>query len=87
MANEPMSRTVGAAAGEQTSGQKGEQPEQSGTGTSAKGSQRQPADWKEQRGGEQADQISGETQEGAHNQEMKGRNPQGNPPDRNQSGR
>ena len=39
-------------------------------------------DVKEQRGGEQADQISGETEKGAHNQEMKNRNPQGNPPDR-----
>ncbi len=37
------------------------------------------------RGGEQTDQISGETQRGAHNQEMKGRNPQGNKDDRNQS--
>ena len=39
-------------------------------------------DVKEQRGGEQADQISGETEKGAHNQTMKNRNPQGNPPDR-----
>lgn len=39
------------------------------------------------RGGEQSDQISGETQKGAHNQEMKGRNPQGNKPDQNQSAR
>jgi hypothetical protein len=35
------------------------------------------------RGGEQSDQISGETQKGAHNQEAQGRNPQGNKPDRN----
>ncbi|CAN5324062.1 hypothetical protein BH18ACI2_BH18ACI2_29870 [soil metagenome] len=81
MTDEPMSRTVGAAAG---SGQ--EDVQQAGTGTSAEGSQRQPPDLKEQRGGEQTDQISGETQKGAHNQEMKGRNPQGNPPDRNQRG-
>ena len=31
-----------------------------------------------QRGGEQSDQLSGETQKGAHNQEAMGRNPQGN---------
>jgi hypothetical protein len=37
------------------------------------------------RGGEQTDQISGETQKGAHNQKMKGRNPQGNKDDQNQS--
>ncbi len=33
---------------------------------------------KRQRGGEQADQLSGETQKGAHNQQMRGKNPQGN---------
>jgi hypothetical protein len=44
-------------------------------------------DVKEQRGGEQSDQISGETQKGAHNQEMKGRNPQGNKANQNQSDR
>lgn len=49
-------------------------------------SARQP-DVKSERGGEQADQISGETQKGAHNQEMKNRNPQGNKPDRNRSAR
>jgi hypothetical protein len=32
----------------------------------------------EQRGGPQADQVAGETDKGAHNQAMKGRNPQGN---------
>jgi hypothetical protein len=32
-------------------------------------------DVKEQRGGKQEDQITGQTEEGAHNQEMKGRNP------------
>ncbi|MDQ3753781.1 MAG: hypothetical protein M3371_03510 [Acidobacteriota bacterium] len=85
MADEPVSRTAGAAAGEQAGKQRDEQS--SGTGTSAEASQRQPPDLKEQRGGEQTDQISGETQKGAHNQEMKGRNPQGNPPDRNQSSR
>jgi hypothetical protein len=50
------------------------------------GAQRQD-DVKAQRGGPQADQISGETDKGAHNQEMKNRNPQGNKPDRNQSAR
>ena len=40
-----------------------------------------------QRGGEQSDQLSGETQKGAHNQEMKGQNPQGNKPDQNQQAR
>ncbi len=40
----------------------------------------QPArgDATEQRGGEQADQISGETPQGARNQETQNRNPQGN---------
>jgi len=33
-------------------------------------------DWKEQRGGPQADQRSGETEQGARNQELKGKNPQ-----------
>ena len=39
----------------------------------------QPArgDATEQRGGEQTDQISGETPEGARNQETQNRNPQG----------
>ncbi len=44
-------------------------------------------DVKAQRGGEQSDQISGETQKGAHNQEMENRNPQGNKPDQNRSAR
>jgi hypothetical protein len=51
------------------------------------GTQPPRGDVKEQRGGEQADQISGETQKGAHNQEMKGRNPQGNKANQNQSDR
>lgn len=38
-------------------------------------------DVKTERGGEQSDQISGETQKGAHNQEAKNRNPQGNKTD------
>ena len=38
-------------------------------------------DIKEQRGGSQDNQLTGQVEEGAHNQEMKGRNPQGNPPD------
>jgi hypothetical protein len=42
---------------------------------------------KAERGGEQTDQISGETSKGAHNQEMKNRNPQGNKPDRNRAAR
>jgi hypothetical protein len=33
------------------------------------------------RGGKQEDQLSGETQKGAHNNEMRGANPQGNKPD------
>lgn|GEM_PF-3537942 len=57
-----------------------------GASAPAQGSQRQ-GDVKSERGGEQSDQLSGETQKGAHNQEMKGRNPQGNKPDRNQSAR
>jgi hypothetical protein len=44
-------------------------------------------DVKAQRGGEQSDQITGQTQKGAHNQEMENRNPQGNKPDQNQSAR
>ena len=55
-------------------------------GAPAEGSQRQ-GDVKSQRGGEQSDQISGETQKGAHNQEMEGKNPQGNKPNQNQSAR
>ena len=35
-------------------------------------------DLKEQRGGPQSDQRIGETDKGAHNQEAKGKNPQGN---------
>ena len=35
-------------------------------------------DLKEQRGGPQSDQVAGEADKGAHNQAMKGRNPQGN---------
>lgn len=45
------------------------------------GTQPPRGDMKEQRGGEQADQLSGQTQKGAHNQEAKGRNPQGNKAD------
>ena len=63
-----QAKTMGAAAGAQPT-------------TPAQGSERQ-GDVKSERGGEQTDQISGETQKGAHNQEMKGQNPQGNPPDR-----
>ena len=42
----------------------------------------QRSDIKEQRGGPQDNQITGQTEKGAHNQDMKGRNPQGNNPDR-----
>jgi hypothetical protein len=38
-------------------------------------------DVKEQRGGPQDNQITGQVEKGAQNQTMKGRNPQGNPPD------
>lgn len=51
------------------------------------GTQPPRGDVKEQRGGEQTDQISGETEKGAHNAEMQNRNPQGNKADRNQSDR
>jgi hypothetical protein len=44
-------------------------------------------DIKAQRGGEQEDQITGQTSEGALNQSRENRNPSGNNPDRNQSGR
>jgi hypothetical protein len=43
-------------------------------------------DLKEQRGGPQADQRVGETDKGAHNQEAKGRNPQGNKSERSTHG-
>jgi hypothetical protein len=72
---------------------KNEQPKSMGvaagatpTPVPAQGSQRQ-GDVKTGRGGEQSDQISGETQKGAHNAEMEGRNPQGNKPNQNQSAR
>jgi hypothetical protein len=42
-------------------------------------------DVKAVRGGPQSDQITGQTEKGAHNQEMENRNPQGNKPDRNRS--
>lgn len=42
------------------------------------GTQPPRGDVTEQRGGEQSDQLSGETQKGSHNQEMQNRNPQGN---------
>jgi hypothetical protein len=48
---------------------------------------RSTQDVKAQRGGVQEDQLSGETQKGAHNQEMRGANPQGNKPDQNRSAR
>lgn len=51
------------------------------------GTQPQRGDVTEQRGGEQSDQLSGETQKGAHNQEMQNRNPQGNKANQNQSDR
>ncbi len=51
------------------------------------GTQPPRGDVTEQRGGVQEDQLSGETQKGAHNQEMENRNPQGNKTDRNQNDR
>jgi hypothetical protein len=69
--NANQDKSFGAAAGAQAEG------------TSAQ----QPNDLKAQRGGEQSDQITGQTQKGAHNQEMENRNPQGNKPDQNQSNR
>jgi hypothetical protein len=51
------------------------------------GTQPPRGDVTEQRGGEQSDQISGETQKGAHNQEMENRNPQGKKANQNQSDR
>ena len=51
------------------------------------GTQPPRGDVTEQRGGSQADQISGETSKGAHNQEMENRNPQGNKPNQNRSAR
>ena len=57
--------------------------------TSAKNAGTQPRrnDVLEQRGGEQTDQRVGQTEKGAHNQEMKGRNPQGNKADRSPTDR
>jgi hypothetical protein len=51
------------------------------------GTQPQRGDVTEHRGGVQADQISGGTAKGAHNQDTENRNPQGNNPNRNQSSR
>ena len=51
------------------------------------GTQPKRIDVIEQRGDEQADQRVGETEKGAHNQEMKGRNPQGNKADRSPTDR
>jgi hypothetical protein len=45
------------------------------------GTQPRRGDVKEQRGGKQEDQIVGQTEKGAMNQETRGRNPQGNPPE------
>jgi hypothetical protein len=39
-------------------------------------------DIKEQRAGPQDNQLSGQVEKGAHNQDMKGRNPQGNKEER-----
>lgn len=41
---------------------------------------------KAQTGGEQTDQLSGETPEGAHNQDRENRNPSGQHPDRGNRG-
>jgi hypothetical protein len=48
---------------------------------------RSTQDVKAQRGGVQEDQLSGETQKGAHNQEMRGANPQGNKQEQSHSTR
>jgi hypothetical protein len=40
-----------------------------------------------QKGGEQPDQITGQTPKGAHNQENENRNPTGNNPNPSQGGR
>ena len=63
--------------------------DQSGQAAAAKQAGTQPprGDVIEQRGGVQEDQLSGETQKGAHNQEMENRNPQGNKANQNQSDR
>jgi hypothetical protein len=55
-------------------------------GAQAEGTRPQE-DVKAQRGGPQSDQITGQTQKGAHNAEMENRNPQGNKPDQNPSAR
>jgi len=44
-------------------------------------------DIEEQRGGQQADQLSGETEKGSRTQAKENRNPQGNDPDQNRSAR
>lgn len=44
-------------------------------------------DLKEEQGGPQANQLSGQTDTGAHNQEAQNRNPRGENADRNQSDR
>jgi hypothetical protein len=51
------------------------------------GTQPSRNDVTEQRGGPQADQLSGATDKGAKTQAKENRNPQGNDPDRNQSAR
>jgi len=55
-------------------------PKQSRVNKQPEYSETQPPrnDLKEQRGGPQSDQRIGETDKGAHNQEAKGKNPQGN---------
>ncbi|MBD0327534.1 MAG: hypothetical protein ICV68_13945 [Pyrinomonadaceae bacterium] len=58
-----------------------------GAAAGAQGGTERQGDVKSQRGGPQEDQISGETEKGAHNQEMENRNPQGNKPNQNQSAR
>lgn len=51
------------------------------------GAARAGGDVDAQRGGPQADQISGETPKGAHNNRRQNSNPSGNPPNQNQSAR
>jgi hypothetical protein len=65
------------------------QENQSAGAAAAKQAGTQPPrnDVKEQRGGPQANQLTGQTDKGAQNQAKENRNPQGNDPDQNRSAR
>jgi hypothetical protein len=69
----PPSRSVGASSAESF--------------TEPSSNAQRAQDVKRDRGGEQTDQLSGETQKGAHNNEMRGQNPQGNKPNQNRAAR